>query len=176
MPHLRYEFARLQRDYYLNRVSERFQKKRKLPPPSYVLWDSTRRCNLGCLHCGATKETYTQELTTEQIQHVIDELADLKVRMFSVTGGEPLLRQDLLQVLAHARNQRLPARQVNGQASSGSRSFFSPSQLGRIGANPQHHPLQSIQLLQGNHGTRKSQGVSYPAHFSGNNYYPGQYF
>jgi radical SAM protein with 4Fe4S-binding SPASM domain len=107
MPHLRYEFARLQRDYYLNRVSERFQKKRKLPPPSYVLWDSTRRCNLGCLHCGATKETYTQELTTEQIQHVIDELADLKVRMFSVTGGEPLLRQDLLQVLAHARKRGL---------------------------------------------------------------------
>jgi len=105
MSRLNYEIGRIKRDAYLTRVSERYQLGRSVPPPTYILWDATRRCNLGCVHCGATKETYAQELTTNQVLHLINQLADLKVRMFSVTGGEPLLRQDLLPILAHAKKR-----------------------------------------------------------------------
>jgi radical SAM protein with 4Fe4S-binding SPASM domain len=126
MPNLKYEFNRLRTDYYLGRVSERYGAGRRVPPPSYVLWDATRRCNLACVHCGATKETYSVELTTEQITAVVDQLATLKVGMFAVTGGEPLLRSDLLEVLAHAHAAGLKT----GIATNG--FLIDPRMAGRI--------------------------------------------
>ena len=102
MSNLRYEFAKLRTDYYLGGMGDRFKAGKVLPPPSYVIWDCTRRCNLNCLHCGAVKEKYTRELTTEQIKSILDQLVDLKTDMFAVTGGEPLLRKDLPEVLSHA--------------------------------------------------------------------------
>jgi radical SAM protein with 4Fe4S-binding SPASM domain len=107
MSRLTYAFNKLRTDFYLSGISDRFGSGKTLPPPSYVLWDCSRRCNLHCAHCGASKETYAVELSTDQIQRVIDELAAMKVRMFAVTGGEPLLREDLLDVLAHARTRGL---------------------------------------------------------------------
>ncbi len=99
---LRYELARLGTDYYLSGVSVAYQQGKAVPPPRYVLWDCTRRCNLHCLHCGATGESYAEELTTAQICSVVEQLAALRVEMFAVTGGEPLLRPDLLEVLSYA--------------------------------------------------------------------------
>ncbi len=102
MVNLRYEFARLRTDYYLSGVSERYRQGRPLAPPRYVIWDCTRRCNLYCAHCGAADENYPAELSTAQVRGLIDQLADLRVDMFAVTGGEPLLRSDLLELLAYA--------------------------------------------------------------------------
>ena len=102
MPNLHYEFTKLRTDYYLGGVGDRYKAGKAVPPPSYVIWDCTRRCNLNCFHCGAVKEKYTRELTTEQIKNILAQLADLKTDMFAVTGGEPLLRKDLSEVLSHA--------------------------------------------------------------------------
>jgi radical SAM protein with 4Fe4S-binding SPASM domain len=107
MSRITYALNKLRTDFYLSGISERFRSGLSVPPPSYVLWDCTRRCNLHCAHCGATKETYPVELATEQILRLVDDLAAMKVKMFAVTGGEPLLRKDLLEVLAHARKRGL---------------------------------------------------------------------
>jgi len=104
---LGYELARLGTEYFLSGFLERYRKQQPLPPPRYVLWDCTRRCNLKCLHCGAVAERYPSELTTPQIKTIIDQLSSLHVDMFAVTGGEPLLRADLLDVLSYAREQRM---------------------------------------------------------------------
>jgi radical SAM protein with 4Fe4S-binding SPASM domain len=76
--------------------------KGKIFPPYYVLWDCSRKCNLNCVHCGAVKEKYDKELTTEQIKGLINQLAKIKVRFFAATGGEPLLRKDILEVMKYA--------------------------------------------------------------------------
>jgi len=102
MLHLRYAYAKLGTDYYLGGVTDRYRRGRALPSPTYVFWDSTRRCNLRCLHCGAVKETYAHELSTEQMKGILDQLAAMKVGMFGATGGEPLLRRDLREVLSYA--------------------------------------------------------------------------
>lgn len=99
---LRYEFAKLRTDYYLGVIQDRNRAGKSIPPPLYVIWDCTRRCNLNCLHCGAVKEKYSWELSTEQIKSYLDQFAAFKVRMFAVTGGEPLMRKDLPEVLHHA--------------------------------------------------------------------------
>ena len=102
MSNLRYDLARLRTDYFLGSLQDRYRAGKHIPPPSYVIWDCTRRCNLNCLHCGAVKEKYPFELSTEQIKSYLNQLAALKVGTFAVTGGEPLLRKDLSEVLYHA--------------------------------------------------------------------------
>lgn len=100
-----YLLTKLARDQLFDKVNRRFMKRRRIPPPRYVLWDSTRSCNLCCLHCGATDERYAQELSTAQIKGVIDQLAALGVSMFAATGGEPLLREDMADILAYASHR-----------------------------------------------------------------------
>jgi radical SAM protein with 4Fe4S-binding SPASM domain len=107
MTNLRYEFAKLRTDFFLGGIQDRYRAGNPIRPPGYVIWDCTRRCNLNCLHCGAVKEKYTRELSTEQINDLLDQLAAMKVGMFAVTGGEPLLRRDLAEVLFHAHNRGL---------------------------------------------------------------------
>jgi radical SAM protein with 4Fe4S-binding SPASM domain len=46
-------------------------------------------------------------MTTEQALEIVDELSSMRVNMLAVTGGEPLLRKDLLEVMAHARQKGL---------------------------------------------------------------------
>jgi radical SAM protein with 4Fe4S-binding SPASM domain len=103
MPNLKYAFAKLRTDFYLSGISDRYERGKSIPPPRYVIWDCTRRCNLRCAHCGASKEVYPEELTTDQVTGVLDQLAALEVDMFAITGGEPLLRKDLLDVLLHGQ-------------------------------------------------------------------------
>ncbi|MFH1722431.1 MAG: radical SAM protein [Candidatus Altiarchaeota archaeon] len=107
MFNLKYEFFRLRDKLYSTYFFSSIEELGKVPPPAYVLWDATRRCNLNCLHCGATKESYEKELTTQEIKSVIDDLSDMGVTFFSVTGGEPFVRDDLLEVLSYASSKGL---------------------------------------------------------------------
>lgn len=73
-----------------------------------VSLELTRRCNLHCKHCysnsGVEREN---ELTTEEVKRVIDELAGMGVLNVLITGGEPLLRPDLFEIIAYVRSKPL---------------------------------------------------------------------
>ncbi|MCL6628692.1 MAG: radical SAM protein [Armatimonadetes bacterium] len=64
-----------------------------------VVWNGTRRCNLDCIHCYAESENkaYPNELTTNEIQSVIRDLAEFGVPVMLFSGGEPLLREDIYE-------------------------------------------------------------------------------
>ncbi|MBN1275326.1 radical SAM protein [Candidatus Woesearchaeota archaeon] len=102
---LRYQFGKFRNSVFYEDFNSAIKKLDKVYPPKYVIWDATRRCNLRCEHCGATKEEYSEELTTEQVKDVIDQLAAIKTPFFAVTGGEPLLRGDLIGILGYAREK-----------------------------------------------------------------------
>ncbi len=74
-----------------------------------VVWNITRTCNLKCVHCytdsGACK--YPDELTTDECKRVLDDLARFKVPAVLFSGGEPLVRPDLFELAAHAREAGL---------------------------------------------------------------------
>lgn len=81
-----------------------------------VSWNVTRRCNLKCGHCyrdaGAAA---AGELTTREGRALIDEIARAGFRIMIFSGGEPLLREDLLDLVAHARTRGLrPVLGTNG--------------------------------------------------------------
>lgn len=76
-----------------------------------VVWNVGRRCNLRCVHCYSHSRNidYTGELTTEEGVRLIDDLADFGVPVVLFSGGEPLMRPDILQLIAHARARNLRA-------------------------------------------------------------------
>lgn len=76
-----------------------------------VVWNVTRKCNLRCLHCYSHSENrdYQGELTTAQGMSLIDDLADFGVPVILFSGGEPLLRADIITLITHARKRGIRA-------------------------------------------------------------------
>lgn len=68
--------------------------------PLFVGWQLTARCNLRCRYCDLWKKR-GRELTTEQVLSGIDQLAALGTKVVALSGGEPLLRDDLPQIIEH---------------------------------------------------------------------------
>ncbi len=85
--------------------------------PSLVSWNITRQCNLTCAHCyrDAQESPDAEELSTSQGLRLIEEIARAGFRVAIFSGGEPLMRRDLYQLLEHARAQDLrPVLGTNG--------------------------------------------------------------
>jgi 12,18-didecarboxysiroheme deacetylase len=76
-----------------------------------VVWNVGRRCNLRCVHCYSHSRNidYTGELTTEEGLRLIDDLADFGVPVVLFSGGEPLMRPDILELIGRARARNLRA-------------------------------------------------------------------
>ncbi|MFW9875712.1 MAG: radical SAM protein [Candidatus Thorarchaeota archaeon] len=66
-------------------------------------WNVTNKCNLSCKHCyrDAGKE-FSNELTTKEGIALIDEIVKAKFQMLVFSGGEPLIRSDILTLTKHA--------------------------------------------------------------------------
>ncbi len=69
-----------------------------------VVWNVTQACNLKCIHCyaHAVDRSVDKELTHEQGLAVLDDLARFGVPVVLFSGGEPLVRPDLLDLVRHA--------------------------------------------------------------------------
>lgn len=69
-----------------------------------VVWNSTRRCNLKCVHCysQSCNQNYEGELTTEEAREMIRDLAAFKAPVLLFSGGEPLMRNDMFELGAYA--------------------------------------------------------------------------
>ncbi len=77
------------------------------PPGPVVIWNLTRRCNLTCKHCYALSadHDYPGELSTDEVFNVMDDLRSYRVPVLILSGGEPLLRHDLFEIAARAREK-----------------------------------------------------------------------
>lgn len=76
-----------------------------------VVWNIGRRCNLKCVHCYSQSENreYENELTTEEAKGVLKDIAEFGSPVILFSGGEPLLRKDLFELIAYAKEQGLRA-------------------------------------------------------------------
>lgn len=73
--------------------------------PDHPAWEVTAACNLKCIHCHASAGAPAKdELTTAEGKRLIDSLAAHRpFRMLVFTGGEPLVRPDIFELLEHAK-------------------------------------------------------------------------
>ncbi|MGC8603643.1 MAG: 12,18-didecarboxysiroheme deacetylase [Desulfomonilaceae bacterium] len=69
-----------------------------------VVWNVTQRCNLKCVHCYSRSENkkYSNELSTDEGVQLLDDLARFGSPVVLFSGGEPLIRPDILTLIRHA--------------------------------------------------------------------------
>ena len=72
-----------------------------------VAWEITRSCNLNCIHCRAAAEKgpYSGELSTDKILKTMDEIEKVGKPIIILTGGEPLLREDIFTLASYGNNK-----------------------------------------------------------------------
>ncbi len=76
--------------------------------PRLVFWETTEACNLACVHCRRLSDSTRanpDQLSTAEAIRLIDQVADAGCMIFVFSGGEPLMRPDLFDLLAHARDR-----------------------------------------------------------------------
>ena len=73
--------------------------------PFIAIWETTQACDLACVHCRASAqpERHPMELSTDEGKRLIDQIAALEVPVFVLTGGDPIKRPDLFDLIAYAR-------------------------------------------------------------------------
>lgn len=72
--------------------------------PFLVIWEVTQACDLACVHCRASAQPlrHPLELSTEEGKNLIDQIAAMKAPVFVLTGGDPIKRPDLFELIDHA--------------------------------------------------------------------------
>jgi len=70
--------------------------------PLYVVFDVTNKCNLKCIHCYSS--TQSEESTTSDVYQIIDKLYEAGAGIIDFGGGEPLLRNDIFDILSYSKD------------------------------------------------------------------------
>ena len=97
--------------------SEKAQIRERKQRRPVVVWNCTKQCNLYCQHCYAAAETEPApgEMTTAEGKRFLDDLANYGAPVVLFSGGEPLARSDLVELVAHASEAGLrPVLSTNG--------------------------------------------------------------
>lgn len=78
-------------------------------PPRLIAWELTWGCNLSCVHCrgASTSQVPEGELSTEEAMHFIDEIAKMGDPILILTGGEPLVREDVYDIARYGTDKGL---------------------------------------------------------------------
>ncbi len=78
----------------------------QLKGPLTVGWDITHMCNLKCKHCYANAgKKGKKEFSLEEVKKIIDELNSLGTMLIALAGGEPLVRQDIFEIISYIKSK-----------------------------------------------------------------------
>jgi MoaA/NifB/PqqE/SkfB family radical SAM enzyme len=74
-----------------------------------VAWELTRNCNLACIHCRASAANgpHEGELSTAECRRIIDDIVGFSAPTVILTGGEPLMRPDLFDIIEYGQEKGL---------------------------------------------------------------------
>lgn len=77
--------------------------------PFIVIWETTQACDLACVHCRACAQPVRSalELGTDEAKRLIDQVAELGAPVFVLTGGDPLKRPDIFELVEYATGRRV---------------------------------------------------------------------
>jgi len=77
--------------------------------PLVMSWNVTRECNMKCAHCyiNATEKKLDNELTTQEAKNLIDQICQVSNPLLVLSGGEPLLRKDIFELIRYGSQKGL---------------------------------------------------------------------
>lgn len=77
--------------------------------PFLAIWEVTQSCDLACKHCRAAAQpiAHPDQLTTEEGKKLIDQIAEMQVPIFVFTGGDPLKRADVYELIRYAASREV---------------------------------------------------------------------
>ncbi len=77
--------------------------------PKWIAWESTRRCNLSCVHCRCSSDLSATEgdLNTEEALKMIDDICEVSHPVLVLSGGEPLMRPDIFEIAQYGTDKGL---------------------------------------------------------------------
>ncbi len=78
----------------------------KIKFPLGVTWNITYRCNLKCGYCGIWQKK-VEELDTQSVFNIINELANSGTKFIKFTGGEPILRKDFEDIVSFCKAKNM---------------------------------------------------------------------
>ncbi len=72
--------------------------------PFILFWEVTRACALACRHCRAVAQPrpHPEELSHEEALQLVERIAELRPPMLVLTGGDPMMRRDILELIGRA--------------------------------------------------------------------------
>ena len=81
--------------------------------PLLIYWEATRACDLACIHCRAEAvgRRHPLELRTEEVRQLLQQISTFgwpRLPHLVVTGGDPLQRPDLFELIAYGRGLGIP--------------------------------------------------------------------
>ena len=84
-----------------------YQERTGIKAPRIIAWEITRSCNLSCVHCRAAAEFghYHGELSLDEIKATIDDIVTISNPIIILTGGEPLMRPDIWEIVDYAHEK-----------------------------------------------------------------------
>jgi AdoMet-dependent heme synthase len=90
-------------EFYLKLAHSPQAKSSEKFVPLVMSWNVTRECNLKCSHCyiNATEKKLDNELTTKEAKNLMDQIAEVSHPLLILSGGEPLLRKDIYELIRY---------------------------------------------------------------------------
>jgi radical SAM protein with 4Fe4S-binding SPASM domain len=81
-----------------------------IPAPEVIIWEITRSCNFRCSHCivDASSHGAGQELDGDECRGLLDQFKALGIKELFLSGGEPFLRKDLVELMGYACKIGIP--------------------------------------------------------------------
>jgi len=75
--------------------------------PFLAIWEITQSCDLACKHCRAAAQpiAHPDELTNAEAKNLIDQIAEMHIPIFVFTGGDPLKRKDVFELIRYAADK-----------------------------------------------------------------------
>jgi len=78
--------------------------------PKWIAWETTRRCNLKCVHCRSSSEMEALEhpdFSLKEAKDIIDKIVSYSNPVLVLSGGEPLLREDIFDIAQYGTDKGL---------------------------------------------------------------------
>jgi len=87
----------------------------KMSGPVAIMWDVTNRCNLSCIHCYNKSGSHppVDDIDTREMLSIAEQIVEMKPFIVCLCGGEPLVREDILEIISFLKPHVLSVNMVS---------------------------------------------------------------